>query len=279
MARMSAPLPAPVRLFQIAYSPPTLASLQPGFEPLDNLANPRPDWYEFDPIRRFLLTQALDEASFYGFFSPKFTAKTGWHAGDVRALAQGRGATADVLLFSPHPNQGAFFVNVFEQGEFFHPGLLAAARAWLADAGIAHDPATLLMDARHTVFCNFFVARPMFWRAWLALGQTLWDACESPDSGLAPLLTASTSYTGGAQMKIFLMERMASLLLALQPGWKSLAADPYIHGRWPSPALAADPTDAVVSCALKHALRDTGWLEYRAAFGQIRQRVLQGAAA
>ena len=49
-----------VRLFQIAYSPATLAAVEPGFEVLDNLANPRPDWYEFWPMRRYLREQPLD---------------------------------------------------------------------------------------------------------------------------------------------------------------------------------------------------------------------------
>ena len=31
--------------------------LDPGFEVLDNLANERPDWYEYWPMRRFLLNE------------------------------------------------------------------------------------------------------------------------------------------------------------------------------------------------------------------------------
>ena len=75
------------------------------------------------------------------------------------------------------------------------------------------------------------------------------------------------------------MERIASLLLALQPQWRSVAADPYVNGLWPHESLKRDPTDAIVSDALKHALRSAGWPEYSAAFGQVRQRVLGGTIA
>jgi len=275
---MSLPTPA-VHLHQIAFSPESLAAVEPGYTVLDNLTNARPDWYEYAPVRQFLQTQPLDDAAFYGFFSTKFSAKTGHRRATVDALVARHGASADVLLFSAHPNQVAFFLNVFEQGEFFHPGLIAVTRDWLHSAGLAVDPAQLLMDVRQTVFCNFFIARPAFWRQWLALGEHLFAVCEGPSTPLQQQLTGATSYRGAAQMKIFIMERIASLLLALQPQWRSIAADPYVNGLWPHESLNHDPTDAIVSDALKHALRSTGWSEYSTAFGQVRKRVLGGATA
>ncbi|MDE2372061.1 MAG: hypothetical protein KGN16_24035 [Burkholderiales bacterium] len=267
------------RLFQIAYSPASRAAVEPGFEVLDNLANERADWYEYAPVRRYLMQETLAEDAFYGFFSTKFGAKTGHRRADVDALIERHGAAADVLLFSAHPNQIAFFTNVFEQGEFFHPGLAAAAGDWLRAAGVALPvpPQQLLMDVCQIVYCNFFVARPAFWRAWLALGETLWAICEGPPGELRQRLTTPTSYAGGAQMKIFLMERMASLLLATQPRWRSVAADPYAHGLWPHESLRRDPTDAIVSDALKHAMRSQPWPEYADAFGAVRRRIT-GAA-
>jgi hypothetical protein len=50
--------------------------LDPGFLVLDNSSNERPDWFEYWPIRKFLLSEPLDEESFYGFLSPKFKYKT-----------------------------------------------------------------------------------------------------------------------------------------------------------------------------------------------------------
>ncbi len=276
---MSALPPASVHLHQIAYSPASLAAVEPGFAVLDNLANERPDWYEYAPVRQYLQTQPMDEGAFYGFFSTKFGAKTGHTRATVDALVARHGPGSDVLLFSAHPNQVAFFLNVFEQGEFFHPGLMAVTRDWLQAAGLAVDPAVLLMDVRQTVFCNFFIARPAFWRQWLTLGEHLYATCEGPATPLQQRLTAATSYRGAAQMKIFLMERIASLLLAVQPHWRSTACDPYANGLWPHESLRRDPTDAIASDALKHAMRSAGWPEYGAAFGHVRQRVTAGAPA
>src|SRR4051794_32619695 len=107
----------PVHLHQIAYSPQTLAAVEPGYLVLDNLDNSRPDWYEYWPIRRFLLTQPLDDNAYYGFFSPKFGVKSNLSHAQVTEFVRAHAASTDVFLFSPQPDMGAFFLNVFEQGE------------------------------------------------------------------------------------------------------------------------------------------------------------------
>ena len=266
-------------LYQVAYSETTFENLMPGFQPLDNRANLRPDWFEFDPIRRFwAAAPAVDENAFYGFFSPKFTDKTGHTADTILTRLSSQGEQLDVLLLSPFPNQIAFFTNVFEQGEFFHRGLMGATQRWLAEVGLDPALASLWMDVRQTVFSNYFVARPAFWREWLVLADKLWNVCEGPATTLQVELTANTAYLQQAQLKVFLQERLASLLLTMQPRWRSGAVDPYLHGRWPTEALRADPTDAIVSDALKHALRQQPWQEFVNAFGVVRQRVLGGGA-
>jgi hypothetical protein len=260
----------PVHLHQIAYSPATLAAVEPGYAVLDNLANPRPDWYEFWPIRRFLLTEALDDAAWYGFFSPKFGAKTGLRHADVVRTVQEAASGADVVLFSPQPDMGAFFLNVFEQGETFDAGFIAAFEALLRHADRPMELRGIVMDARQIVFSNYFVARPAFWREWLRLANVLFDLCEGPDGELRRALTAATSYPGAAQRKVFIQERIASFLLCTQPRWRSVAANPFGFA-WSATRFRDHPVEAVISDALKAAYRDRPFPEYLQAFGRVRQ--------
>jgi hypothetical protein len=265
--------PPTLHLFQIAYSAETRAMVGPGFEVLDNLDNQRPDWYEYWPIRRFLLGQALDEAAFYGFFSPKFTFKTTLTASDVRAMVQLHAAKADVLLFSPQPDMGAFFLNVFEQGATFDPQLIDVTQRLLQAIGRPAPPLNqLVMDSRQIVFSNYFVARPAFWREWLAINEALFAICEGPPSALKADLEANTLYRGGAQRKVFVMERMASLLLSSQPRWRSRAANPYTTG-WSRSRLARFPHEAAMSDALKIAWREQRFPQFMEAFGELRERM------
>jgi len=109
-----------VHLHQIAYSAKTLADIEPGYAVIDNVANPRPDWFEVWPIRQFLMETPLDDSAFYGFFSTKFGKKTQLLHTDVTHFVQQHAGQAEVMLFSPQPDMGAFYLNVFEQGDLRH---------------------------------------------------------------------------------------------------------------------------------------------------------------
>ena len=102
------------RIHQIYYSEQTHAELDPGFLPLDNSANERPDWREYWPMRRFLLGRELEPEAYYGFFSPKFKQKTTLTAAAVNDFVRQRGGAADVISFSPFFDQMAFPLNIME---------------------------------------------------------------------------------------------------------------------------------------------------------------------
>jgi len=127
------------------------------------------------------------------------------------------------------------------------------------------------------VFSNYFVARPAFWREWLAVNERLFTACEGPASPLQQELTKPTSYKG-VQRKVFLVERVASFLLTTQSKWRTKAANPFTMG-WSMSRLREYPTEAVVSDALKKAFRDHGYPEYMRAFAEMRKRFVGTAQA
>ena len=272
----SQPAAAPsVHLHQIAWSPKTLAQVEPGYRVLDNLANPRPDWYEYWPIRRFLQEEQLDEEAFYGFFSTKFGHKSGLGHAEVVQKVQTLASRADVVLFSGYPAQIAFFLNVFEQGESAHPGLMEVAQAWLESCGIRIPLERLVMDSHQMVFSNSFVARPAFWREWLTWNETLFALCETQDTPLSRRLTGLTRYDGKAQLKVFLMERMAPLILSLQQRrWRVRSHNPYARPRpWPDDKLAMMELPQILCFdALKHAFVTFGYPEYLEAIDHMREQ-------
>ena len=108
-------MPEP-KLYQIYYSEQSRTQLDPGFIPLDNAANDRPDWREYWPIRRFLREHSdLDPQAYYGFLSPKFREKTGLDAAAVRGFIDQQDGAADVIAFSPYFDQIAFPLSIMEQ--------------------------------------------------------------------------------------------------------------------------------------------------------------------
>lgn len=210
-----------VHIHQIYYSEQTQRDNDPGFIGLNNLKNERPDWREYWPIRNYLLNTSLNENDYYGFFSPKFKAKTNLDAAVVHAFVRAHEAEADVFLFSPFFDQGAFFLNIFEQGASNHADIWDVFQGCAALIAPSVDLVKLVMDSRNVVFCNYFVAKPEFWRLWLESCELIFSEAEANKTLLAVSLNASTNYNNGAApKKVFVIERIASLLLSTHKSWK-----------------------------------------------------------
>jgi hypothetical protein len=218
-----------VQVYQILNHYTSREQLDPGFGVLDNSANEKPDWYEYWPIRNFLLTERLEEDAFYGFLSPKFQHKTNLTAAMLREFIERADPATDVFLFSPSIHNSAYYWNVFEHGESEHPGLKAIAQRFLERI----DPATrldeLVSDSRNTVHSNYFVAKPRFWRAWLSVNEELYAISEARADELGRALAAPTDYRGDhhVPIKIFVMERIATWLLTRDAAFKAQARDPF----------------------------------------------------
>lgn len=207
-------------IYQIYYSAPTQHSNDPGFLPLDNLANTRPDWREYWPMRNFLLNSTLDETAYYGFLSPKFNEKTGLTAAQVEAYIQQDGGVSDVIAFSPFFDQSAFFLNIFIQGMAAHHDNMQTFVEAMATLNPEVDLYSLVMDANTTIFCNYFVAKPQFWREWLRCCEVIFAIAEDNATPLAAALNDGAKHDHGlAPTKVFVIERMVSFLLATQP-WR-----------------------------------------------------------
>ena len=272
-----------VQIYQILNHYTPREELDPGFAVLDNSANERPDWFEYWPIRRFLLNEALDENTFYGFLSPKFKLKTSLSSDAVREFILAAEPAVDVVLLSPSIHNSAYYWNVFEHGDAEHPGLKNVAKALFERLELSSDLDSLVSDSRKTVHSNYFIAKPRFWRSWLAINEKMYAIAETPGDALGEALSAPTTYRGGnqVQMKIFVMERIATWLLS---GGGDPAAQ--VHGPIAAGGPAAfvarvrDPfvarsrmyklPIAIVCDALKIAYATEGRSQYKDVFLLIR---------
>ncbi len=272
-----APAAAPVARvlpYMVGYSEATYAAIEAPFLPLDHRLNERSDWQEYWPIRRFLLEEKLDDSAYYGFLSPRFTEKTGLNGHALLRYMAEVPASIDVVLISPQADMGAFFLSVFEQNEVFDPGFSAAAQQLCSLAGLAVDISAITMDSRTVVFSNYFLARPAFWRRWLAVCERLFEVCEQqPALAQASGFLAPTTYRDGLQRKVFLMERVASLLLATEPRWRTQAYNPF-KCAFSASRLGQAPADAVLSDALKIASAVQKYPEYMNQFSLIRNKFI-----
>lgn len=256
-----------MHIYQILNHYTPRQELDPGFGILDNSANERPDWFEYWPIRKFLLHELLEEDAFYGFLSPKFKLKTSLSCDAVREFILEAGPETDVILLSPSIHNSAYYLNVFEHGEAEHPGLKSVAARLLERLDLPGNLDALVSDSRNTVHSNYFIAKPRFWRAWLAINEKLFAIAETPSDALGAALRSPTTYRGDSnvQMKIFVMERMATWLLTCDGNFAARVRDPFVARS----RLYKLPL-AIVCDALKIAYATQGRAQYKDVFLLIR---------
>jgi hypothetical protein len=250
---------ADIFIYQILNHYTRREDLDAGFLVLDNSANARPDWFEYGPIRNFLLNEPLDEESFYGFLSPKFKLKTNLSSAAAREFVSRESGAADAVLFSQSVHLPAYFLNTFQYGDSLHPGLLDVAARFFERIGQPADLGTLVTTSRNEVYSNFFIAKPRFWREWLSITEQLFVIAESPGDPLGAELRKGTFYRKKHDfpMKIFIIERIATWILARDPRFTARACDPF------AARTRIYKLPGAVACdALKLAYLSTGRRQY-----------------
>jgi hypothetical protein len=263
-----------IKAYQICYSPETLASVPEGFHALNYTDNSRPDWREFWPIRQFLLNNYLADDTLYGFLSPKFNHKTGLDFSAVSNFINSNYTNQDIVTFSPFWDLSSLFKNIYEQGDFFHPGLLNAVQLFANHHLSAIDLNATVTHSNNTVFCNYFFAKASFWKEWLKLANLLYLSAEKEDSELFNVMNADTTYgTNNLPMKIFIQERLATTCLLLNSNLRTLSYNIFKLNASTTP-FNQFLDESILSDSLKLSYIDSGHSVYLNSFALIRNRIL-----
>ena len=136
------------------------------------------------------------------------------------------------------------------------------------------------MSSLETVFCNFFVAKPRFWREWLAKCELIFELAEQGVTPLGQALSRVVTYgTASAPAKVFIIERVASLLLWSQKQWQTERYNPILLPQASAKLLqVAGGPDLMVLDALKVAYAKSGTEHYLALYRHFRDNILKRAA-
>lgn len=264
-------------IYQIFYDNATERQLDRGFIPLANPGNPRADWREYWPIRNFLLDNALNEDDCYGFFSPAFGNKSRLSSAKVFEFIRANPGQ-DVYSFSPLRQDSLCYLNIFEHGNRFHPGMIKVITTFFDEIQLSVDLASLVMDLQTTIFCNYLVAKPAFWQKWFALTEKIFDIAENETTPLSRSLNDQTMYRyrnkSTVSMKVFIMERLASLVVSLDP---ELSVRAYDIEQMPWSEITYYPyrDELMTLNALKLAYLRAGNQTYLRLFFEARNRILE----
>ena len=199
-----------IEIRHIFYNEETLSQKPSSFIPLDNIDGDK-SWYEFWPILNFLKNTKLEENVFYGFFSPRFTFKTGFPSESVINAVRNND-DKDVVLFSFAWDQLCYFINPWEQGEVVHPGIRKATQDFLNSIGLDIKISKLVTSRKNSVFSNYVVAKKSYWDRWKALATQFYTYSDKLNKETSLLKTKYGNRE--LPMKVFMQERFPSILLA-----------------------------------------------------------------
>jgi hypothetical protein len=120
---------------------------------------------------------------------------------------------AEVALCSYNWPALAQWQNVWLPVEKYHPGLIRCAEDFLRSIGHRPDLARSIGDFRNSVYSNYVIARPRFWRAWAALARSYHDYVDHAPEPRADDGPASYGGPVECRMKTFVQERLACWIL------------------------------------------------------------------
>lgn len=197
---------------------------------------------------------------------------TGLDFEKISNFVQQHGKEHDVLILSPFWDLNSLFANAFEQGDFFHPGLLSCTDKFLQSVGKDLRLSELVMHSDNTAYCNYFIGNKKFWLHWLELGEQLFQSAEAKDTDLAIALNQNMVESQRLlPQKIFVQERLVNMLLA-GPEFKSKAWNMFDLPSSATP-LSQYKSQAVMANALKLAYAQLNDRVYLQEFHHVRDRV------
>jgi len=213
-------------IHQIYYSKETQSKLDQGFIPLDNTENKRPDWREYWCIKSFFIKNKIIDENYYGFFSPKLFEKTGLTSINIFNFINQNDNNIDIFLFNPIKKSSFIFFNVIDQAINKHETKLydTFKKIFSIINKDKFNITNLVNHSDNTVYSNYFVAKGSFWKEWLKINEFLFNDLESNNSNFQDVLTKEVNYSNKkVQLKVFIVERVASIILACVPDIKRLS--------------------------------------------------------
>lgn len=215
-------------IFQIFYKEEQLNftdRLFPLFNNVQNEKSQREYYYHFKEYGVFLnqyedkiqFIKNLDEV-FYGYLSWKFFQKNRLSVSDFSFFIN-RNPNYDVYFIDPFNQVTERFSNVWEAGEFYHPGLIEICKELFLECNLDIDLLFKPYLKKNMGFCNYWVGNVRFWNEYIKFSKPLYEKIhfhikEGTDLGKRILIPADKEID--SNYISFILERIFSTFLEME---------------------------------------------------------------
>jgi hypothetical protein len=209
-----------VNIYQIYHQSTLKPNLDPAFVPFDHCeftAN-NPDlsnsWREWPVIRDLGLKQAqADNADIWGFVSYKFQEKTNVTGQQFIDFIKDN-PDNDVWFLEPYYTPRNPFLNPWQQGELYHPGITQIPNFIFKAAGNDIDVSKIPMRLS---WYNFFAGTEKFWNLYFEVIDTIINVAKEHEGLNEVLFNTGAGHGNDPRVPyfIFVVERMFPTILAM----------------------------------------------------------------
>lgn len=210
-----------VNICQIFYRDEQRPYLDAAFSPLDNSGHDD-ETLEFGVFQRLYGGASFEGADYFGALSWRFTEKTGLTGQDLIEAVRSN-PRVDLFYMNPFPHNEAIHQSLWLQGETAHPGFLEVCTAFFEAAELEPTDIYRLIPSSGFSVCNYFVARPAFWKAYIPFVERCLEKAEAgmPVDLCKRMHSAEGDWKGihkGATYVPFIIERLLPAFLKSPDG-------------------------------------------------------------
>lgn len=201
------------KLFYSCFDQSHFGEVDPLMTPFDNTSNKHPELREYHIFDRIINEGAANDVDLWGMFGPRWNIKLRFGTNEIdNAIKNNPGK--DVYLFNHARICNALFVNVWEQGEIYHPGIKQVVTAALKTGHYDTSSLNVLMtDA--TCYCSYFVATHKFWKEYMSFLKDVKIHLDSLSGEYKQMYEGSANYSRDKSLNMFpfIVERLFSTYL------------------------------------------------------------------
>jgi len=180
-----------------------------------NVANYPPEWREFFILTQIYKDKLWEKDDYVGLISPKFEIKTGIKLKEFKKFIK-KNKDYDLYFINPFPHIQYLYLNVWKQGETYHPNITNIADKLLKEANVNIE-INMIKRTNNNInsFCNFWVGNSLFWEKYV--GQILIPIRKfienHPENKVVIESLKITTHTSPAPYLPFIVERLLTSFL------------------------------------------------------------------
>lgn len=208
-----------INIYQLYFKEEHRQYLNPLYIPYDNTANPAPTLREYPLLKDCCRLAIADGADLWGGvswnYNGKFSSVRGKIPDDLFHKHILSNPGYDAYFFNPFTNHVPLVYNVWEQGQWCHPHIIAIMEKIYPLMGIDAEILTIPQGRREIFWGSMVIANSKFWSGYIDHAEDFIMAIEELDPYTKNLYSGSAGYVDNSiNYFSFIQERLMATYLA-----------------------------------------------------------------